>query len=172
MLLSRIIPPRGSLLSLGLMNVSIRQARSSDAAAMHRVRMSVRENRLTSVVLSEIDYVVAIEERGFGWVVERDGAIVAFAVGDSVSGSIWALFVEPGNEGRGYGRRLHDTMVEWLWEEGHDQLWLTTEPGTRAERFYQRAGWEGIGAVAGGEVRFELKRPNKALQGMCEDARA
>ena len=119
----------------------------------------MNENRLTSVVLSESDYVEAIEERGRGWVVERDGVIVAFAVGDSLSGSIWALFVEPDNEGRGYGRQLLDTMVAWLWEEGHDRLWLSTEPGTRAERFYQRAGWKEVGAAAGGEIRFELKRP-------------
>jgi hypothetical protein len=53
------------------LSMVIRQARPSDAAAMHRVRMSVQENRLTSVVLSERDYVVAIEERGRGWVVEN-----------------------------------------------------------------------------------------------------
>ena len=142
------------------MNVSIRQARPSDAAQMHRVRLSVRENRLISVVLSEHDYVEAIESTGRGWVVEQQGVIVAFAVGDSSSGSIWALFVDPGHEGRGYGRRLHDIMVAWLWEQGHDRLWLTTEPGTRAERFYREAGWERVGAVPSGEDRFELKRPN------------
>jgi GNAT superfamily N-acetyltransferase len=125
---------------------------------MHRVRMSVQENRLTSVALSEHDYVVAIEETGRGWVVELQGDIVAFAVGNAERGSIWALFVEPGNEGRGYGRQLHDIMVAWLWEHGHQQLWLTTEPGTRAERFYREAGWERVAEAPGGEVRFELKR--------------
>lgn len=139
---------------------------------MHRVRLSVQENRLTSVVLSEQDYVEAIEERGRGWVVELQGVIVAFAVGDSANGSIWALFVEPGNEGRGYGRQLHDIMVAWLWEQGHHHLRLTAEPGTRAERFYREAGWERVGATPGGEVRFELKRPNNALQAIREDARA
>jgi len=153
------------------MNVNIRQALPSDAAEMHRVRLSVQENRLTSVVLSEDNYVEAVVKRGRGWVVELQGVIVAFAVGDSSSGSIWALFVEPGNEGRGYGRRLHDIMVGWLWERGHDRLWLTTEPGTRAERFYREAGWERVGAVPSGEVRFELKRPNNALQATRGNAR-
>lgn len=146
------------------MKETIRQARPSDAAEMHRVRLSVQENRLTSIVLSERDYVEAIEERGRGWVIELQGVIVAFAVGDSSSGSIWALFVEPGNEGRGYGRRLHDMMVAWLWEQGHNRLWLTTESGTRAERFYREAGWERVGEVSRGEVRFELKRSNNALR--------
>ena len=149
----------------------IRQARPSDAAAMHRVRMSVRENRLVSVALSEQDYVTAIEETGRGWVVELQGIVVAFAVGNSQVGNIWALFVEPGHEGRGYGRQLHDIMIAWLWEQGHHQLWLTTDPGTRAERFYREAGWQQVGVVQGGEVRFELKRPNNALQATREDGR-
>jgi GNAT superfamily N-acetyltransferase len=139
---------------------------------MHRVRVSVRENRLTSVALTERDYVIAIEQTGRGWVIELQGEIVAFAVGDSVSGSIWALFVEPGNEGKGYGRTLHDIMVSWLWEQGHHHLWLTTEPGTRAERFYIEAGWKRVGSTATGEVRFELKRPVNEPGSTSEGPRA
>lgn len=137
----------------------LRQARSADAAAMHRVRMSVQENRLVSMQLSERDYEGAIEETGRGWVIESQGNIVAFAIGDSVEGSIWALFVEPGHEGKGFGRQLHDVMVAWLWEQGHERLWLTTDPGTRAERFYEAAGWRRVGLSSRGEVRFELERP-------------
>ena len=129
---------------------------------MHRVRTSVLENRLVSKALSERDYIVAIEETGRGWVIELQGAVVAFAVAHGADGSIWALFVDPRHEGRGYGRRLHDTMVTWLWERGHQRLCLTTEPGTRAERFYRDAGWQRVGAVSGGEVHFELRRPNHA----------
>lgn len=123
---------------------------------MHRVRMSVVENRLVSTRLTEADYIDAIESRGQGWVIELDGTIVAFAVGDATNASIWALFVEPGYEGRGFGRRLHDQMVNWLWGHGHERLWLTTDPGTRAQRFYEAAGWQTVGPAAHGEVRLEL----------------
>jgi GNAT superfamily N-acetyltransferase len=119
--------------------------------------MSVTENRLVSTALTENDYIVAIAQTGRGWVAEADGEVVGFAVGNAQTGNIWALFVEPRHEGNGYGRQLHDVMVDWLWEQGLDRLWLTTEPGTRAERFYQQAGWERAG-VAGGEIRFELRR--------------
>ena len=148
------------------MSERIRQAKASDAAAMHRVRMSVQENRLISTRLSDDDYAAAVEESGRGWVIELGESVVAFAVGNAVNGSIWALFVDPAHEGRGYGRWLHDVMVTWLWEQGHDQLWLTTEPGTRAERFYREAGWECAGAAASGEVRFELKKPTTASRYM------
>jgi GNAT superfamily N-acetyltransferase len=136
-----------------------RQARAADAAAMHRVRMSVIENRLTSVVLSEHDYLQALEDGGRGWVIEEEGKIVGFAVGNAKTGNIWALFVEPGHEGKGYGRQLHDAMVAWLWAQGSSQLWLTTERDTRAERFYRKAGWACTGTVKGAELRFELQRP-------------
>ena len=126
---------------------------------MHRVRMSVQENRLVSMQLTEADYVEFIESRGRGWVVEMEGTIVAFAIGDASDASIWALFVEPGFEGRGFGRQLHDEMVSWLWQQGHERLWLTTDPGTRAQRFYEAAGWRIVGSESRGEVRLELYKP-------------
>jgi GNAT superfamily N-acetyltransferase len=32
--------------------------------------------------------------------------VVAFAIGDATIGNIWALFVDPRHERRGFGRRL------------------------------------------------------------------
>lgn len=121
--------------------------------------MSVLENRLVSRQLSERDYITEIDVTGRGWVVESEGNIVAFAVGNAATGGIWALFVEPGHEGKGYGRQLHEVMVAWLWEQGHDHLWLTTGPDTRAARFYEAAGWRQTGVTADGELRYELHRP-------------
>ena len=138
----------------------LRIAVRSDIGAIQKVRASVNENRLVSTVITDEDVRVAIEETGRGWVVEDDGAVVGFAIGNATTGNIWALFVHPGHEGRGYGRLLHDTMVAWLWSAGLQRLWLTTEPGTRAQRFYDAAGWQWSGLTAGGEVRYELQRPS------------
>ena len=62
------------------------------------------------------------------------------------------------DRGRGYGRQLHDTMVDWLWAAGLDRLWLTTEPGTRAQLFYEAAGWQLSGTTDHGELQYELAR--------------
>ena len=135
-----------------------RDARLDDIPALHRVRMAARENRLTSTVLTDGDYVRAVADPCRTWVIEADGQIVAFATADSSTGNIWALFVDPEHEGRGYGRRLHDAMVTWLWERGVDRAWLTTTPRTRAHRFYVMAGWTLAGPAADGEIRLELTR--------------
>ena len=137
------------------MTATLRQATRADVAGMQRLRRAVRENRLVSRVIADAEVIEAIERRGRGWVVEHDGLLVAFAIGDATDGSVWALFVDPLHEGRGHGRRLHEIMVEWLHSQGHALIWLTTDPGTRAQRFYERAGWLGRGPQANGELRFE-----------------
>lgn len=139
----------------------LRQARRTDIAAIQRVRRSVRENRLTSSVITDGDVQRAIEATGRGWVIDIDGEVVAFAIGNATDGNVWALFVDPAHERRGYGRQLHDAMIAWLWSRGLRKLWLTTEPGTRAERFYIAAGWQRAGVTARGEIRFELERPTR-----------
>jgi GNAT superfamily N-acetyltransferase len=126
---------------------------------MHRVRMAVRENVLRSTVITEEHYLPAIEATGRGWVVEVDGRVVGFAIGNADTGNLWALFVDPEHEGQGHGRALHDAMVEWLFSRGLRHLWLGTDPGTRAERFYRAAGWRCTGMAANGEALYELRNP-------------
>jgi GNAT superfamily N-acetyltransferase len=125
---------------------------------MHRVRMSVLENRLVHSTVTQADYADAIGRSGRGWVIEVAGEIVAFGVGTATTGNVWALFVHPDHEGRGYGRRLHERIVEWLWAQGLERIWLTTTPGTRAQRFYETAGWVLAGPAANSEVRYEMRQ--------------
>jgi GNAT superfamily N-acetyltransferase len=137
----------------------LRQATVADVPGIQRVRHSVRENRLVSIMISDETVRREIEDTGRGWVIESAGEVVAFAIGNATNGNIWALFVEPDHERRGHGRLLHDTMVEWLWSRGLQRLWLTTEPGTRAQSFYEKAGWQCVGSTASGELRFERSAP-------------
>ena len=140
----------------------LRQAVRADIPGMHRVRLAVKENRLASTVVTESDYQPAIEVNGRGWVVEINGQVVAFAVGKT-NGNIWALFVDPAHQRRGYGRLLHDEMIKWLGAQGVAKLWLTTEPATRAEQFYEKAGWLRAGTTEKGEVRFERTEVQQAV---------
>lgn len=144
--------------------MTLRVATRADIPAMRRVRLAVRENVLSDPArISEADYVEALDLAGRTWVVEADGGIVGFATGYR-TGSVWALFVHPDHEGRGYGKALLHTLVAWMCTLGHAQLTLTTQPGTRAERFYLAQGWRRLGTVETGEVRLELARPPTAKQ--------
>jgi len=134
----------------------LRQAMSSDIPGIQRVRHRVRENRLVSTRISDEDVLESIERTGRGWIVEVEGEVVGFAIGNVLTGNIWALFVDPDHERRGFGRMLHDAMTEWLWSRGVERLWLTTEPGTRAQKFYEAAGWRFAGVTSRGEHRYEL----------------
>lgn len=144
------------------MRSHLRQGLREDIPAMHIVRRAVRENPLTSDVIHEEHYLPAITSTGRGWVIEEDGQIVAFAVGNAVTGNIWALFVHPDHERKGYGKQLKETMLDWLFAQGLQRLYLGTAPGPRAQTFYAATGWRCIGIDSHGEAAFERFAPNNS----------
>ena len=135
----------------------LRVATPADIGPMFRVRYAVQENTLRPGRIDDEDVRAQIVDSGRGWVVECDGQVVAFAIGNASDGNVWALFVDPPFHGRGFGSRLHDAMVDWLWSRGLTALWLHTGKGTRAQEFYERRGWRAVGEV-GTEIRYELHR--------------
>jgi GNAT superfamily N-acetyltransferase len=136
----------------------LRPATIEDIPAMHVVRVSVSENQLSDPnrVTAE-DYRRMLQESGCGWVYESGGAVVGFGIVDLSERNIWALFVAPQHEGKGIGSALLKAMVTCGFEAGVGPLWLTTSPGTRAEGFYRKAGWQAAGITDTGELRFELR---------------
>ena len=138
---------------------TVRVANRADIPAMHEVRLAVRENRLTTDAITEQHYRSAIEDTGRGWVAEEAGTVIGFAVGNRVTGNVWALFVHPDHEGKGVGRLLQAVMLQWLFAEGVPRAWLTTGPGTRAQRFYEATGWSRTCTTSQGEVVYERYSP-------------
>jgi GNAT superfamily N-acetyltransferase len=139
--------------------MSLRIATRADTAELWRVRYAVTENTLTPGRISDVELHAYLEDFGRGWVIElAPGRIAGFAIGDNRDGHIWAMFVDPPLHGCGYGRQLHDVMVNWLFGQGHTRLDLGTQPDSRAEAFYRRAGWQPTaeGLDAYGDKRFEL----------------
>jgi hypothetical protein len=53
---------------------------------------------------------------------------------------------------------LYDRMMDWLFAAGAERVWLTTDAGTRAERFYRAASWRSVGAALPREARYEYSR--------------
>jgi len=130
----------------------IRKAEKDDIARIMQIRAGVRENRLrdpSRVTIEDVSWFV--DNPGiFVW--EEDGMIVGFSAGDPRNGNVFALFVEEAYEGRGIGRALFDCACNVLIEAGCRRMWLTTWPGTRAQRFYRCAGWHVTGTDDGNLV--------------------
>jgi GNAT superfamily N-acetyltransferase len=139
---------------------SLRQATRADIPGIWAVRYSVAENTLTPGRISDEDVRREIEDSGRGWVIEEDDAIVAFGIANARTGNIWALFVRPEAQGRGFGDAMHAAMLAWLATQPVRELWLTTGADTRAASFYERRGWVAIEQLPDGEIKFV--RPNAA----------
>jgi len=123
---------------------------------MHAVRCAVRENVLSDRRrITEASYASFIAARSAWVATADDGAILGFAALDLADAGVWALFVDPDHEGSGIGRALHDALLDAAAARGVAGLWLTTAPGTRAERFYRGAGWREGGRTDAGDIRFE-----------------
>lgn len=136
-----------------------REATAADIAEIQRVRQPVKENVLPDPALvTDADCLGYISHRGKGWVCEVDGKIVGFAIADLLGHNIWALFLEPAYEGRCIGRELHRLMMDWYFSQTTEPVWLSTQPKSRAEMFYRKAGWAEAGVYSNGETKFEMTR--------------
>jgi len=133
----------------------IRRARPDDHARVTEIRNSVTENVLGDPSRVTIEHYKWFEQNPGVWLWEEDGRILGFSAADTRDGSIWALFIDPAHEGRGIGRALFAKALDSLREAGHRTGSLTTQPGSRADRFYQKAGWKVMGTTDRGERIFE-----------------
>jgi ribosomal protein S18 acetylase RimI-like enzyme len=140
---------------------TLREATAADLPGITRVRTSVRENLLTVEQLrargvTEASVAASFLADAKGWVAEQAGEVIAFAIADRASRSIFALFVLPDWEGRGLGSRLLDLALHGLRVNGARGVWLSTAPDTKAAGFYERRGWVATGGEASGDTRYEL----------------
>ena len=134
----------------------IRKATRADRQRIWEIRFAVRENRPSNPALVEKLTAWLFDNSTF-WVWEEDGAIQAFSAADPRDGSICALFVDPLYERRGIGRALLPLACDILKTSGHATAVLTTEAGTRAERFYRTDGWAELGRQADGQIIFQKR---------------
>lgn len=134
-----------------------REAKIEDIPQIQIVRNSVKENTLSDPnLVTDEDCEEFLFKRGKGWVCEIDNQIVGFSIADLEDNNIWALFLHPDFEKMGIGKKLHDLMLDWYFNQTQTTVWLGTSPNTRAESFYRKAGWKEIGTHGKGEIKFEM----------------
>jgi ribosomal protein S18 acetylase RimI-like enzyme len=144
---------------LVILSMIIREAVTADIPQIQIVRNLVKENPLPDPSLvTDADCKDYLTNRGKGWVCEIENKIVGFSIISVKDNNVWALFIQPGYERQGIGRLLHDKMMNWYFTQTNETVWLGTAPGTRAEKFYEAAGWTRTGIRPNGEVRFEMNQ--------------
>lgn len=137
--------------------MKFREATVEDIPQIQRVRNAVKENMLSDPALvPDADVEDYMTRRGKGWVCEMGDEITGFSIVSVIDKNVWALFVEPNYDRKGIGHRLHDLMMDWYFQQTSETIWLSTAPGTRAESFYRKAGWQECGTYGKGEIKFEM----------------
>lgn len=137
--------------------ILFREAQLTDIPAIQHVRNAVKENVLSDPSkVTDKDCENFLSLRGKGWVCEADNIVIGFSIVDLQDHNIWALFILPEFEKQGIGRHLHDLMLDWYFTQTKHTVWLSTDSGTNAEKFYRKAGWTEVGMFGNREIKFEM----------------
>jgi len=139
---------------------------AADLPAVFELRTSTRENVVTLEGLESDHHLTpealaeAMEGSVCGWVCIDGDRIVGFAMGDSATGEMMVVAVLPDYEGFGVGKKVLALVQGWLFESGHDEIWLVATPDTRirAYGFYRALGWRATGELIEGEEKMILRR--------------
>lgn len=105
---------------------------------------------------------------GRAWVVERDGAVVAYLIADVVEGCghVEQVSVHPDHAGHRYGAALVEHLAAWSRDRGHPALTLTTYRDVPWNGpYYARCGFR---ILDGGELGPGLRaiREGEAARGL------
>lgn len=143
----------------------VRAARAEDADAMGTVHVRARHDayrgQIPDAYLDGLEpasragiwrrSIASPRDRARLLVADLDGAVAGFAAlgpsADSATvGQLYAINVDPRQQGRGLGRALLGAAREAMAEVGFVEAILWVLPGNRrARRFYERAGWRDDG---------------------------
>ena len=70
---------------------------------------------------------------------------------------VWRFMIDTGHQGKGYGHRALELLVEEARKDGVDEVKLSYHPGEHSpQAFYTRFGFVETGEVEEGEVVMQL----------------
>lgn len=145
------------------MTTKIRPAESTDVPALFHIRTSVRENHLSreqlaGLGITEASIAKMISSAPCAWVAVSGDDVVAFSMIDIAEGALFAAFVLPSHEGRGFGAQLVCAAENELFKH-HSEIWLETAEESRAAGFYRHLGWGNELRVGDGQIRLTKACP-------------
>ena len=143
--------------------MKLRPAQPTDIETLFDIRCSVVENHQSREELADLGITTqSIQEMIEGGdyittIAEEDGRPVGFSMAQVSEGYVFACFVRPEFEGKGFGRALMDAAEAGLRKKGVRNAWLSTgqETGLRAAGFYLHLGWHKDGYLDDGQIIFK-----------------
>ena len=147
----------------------IRKMTPGDLPASFVLRAAARENAMEAEEIAR-DYGITAESltaamaKGDvkGWLSEDPaGRFLGFAMGDRPTGEVLVVAIHRDHEGRGIGKALLAQVADWLFQEGHGEIWLLAnpDPAGRAHGFYRKLGWRPNGKMDEDDQVLPLSRP-------------
>ncbi|MDO5370784.1 GNAT family N-acetyltransferase [Paracoccus sp. (in: a-proteobacteria)] len=140
-------------------------ATPDDIETLFDIRTSVAQNHQSREELSALEVTSdslagMLRTRSRAWLAHVEGTAAGFSMADCARATVFGLFVRPGHERRGIGRRLTAEAESWLFQQGWDQIWLATgsDESLPAWGFYLHLGWVPAGVLDDGQVRFVKRR--------------
>lgn len=167
--------------SSGLLKpVTVRRAELADCRQVAEVHVRTWQAAYRHVLPPEVLESLSVDEREavcrrlvesdleVVWVAEAEQRLVGFVFAgpartEDAAGELYAIYVLPEAWGSGAGRELMAAAKGWFVSAGYAKamLWVV-EDNPRARRFYEREGWEAVGArittVYGVDVEEALYR--------------
>ena len=141
-----------------------RKLEVSDLADVYEIRFSCTENIIHPHQIQYLLRETALKDigQGGGWMCLDGDVKVGFSMPIfAPEPMLAALFVRPEYQRRGIGKKLMGLAINWLKENKSESIILETDPGSYADEFYKRNGWErGKMAEYGLQVIYRLN-PNK-----------
>lgn len=139
-----------------------REIAENDIPELFAIRTRTRENTLSIEELARCgitpeSIATALLTDVKGWLCEIDNKIVGFAMGNKTTGEMLVIALLPDYEGLGIGKQLLTLVENWLFTQGHKELWLTTspDPKIRSNGFYKKLGWIATGIMEGNDEVFK-----------------
>ena len=148
-----------------------REIRPDDMDAIFELRIATWHNdrgreELVQMGITHASVREMLSESHRGWLCEVDSRIVGFAMGNHRTAEMWVIAVLREYEGQGIGRRLLGLVEMWLFSNGWDEIWLTTDLDStiRAVGFYHHLGWVDWKLEPGGDRFMKKYRDDSRIE--------
>ncbi|BBE09152.1 Acetyltransferase domain protein [Mycoavidus cysteinexigens] len=127
------------------MSFEFRKITENDIGDFYDIRFSVAENKIYphQVHLLDRNLILGVFQEGGSWIcLDAHKKVGICCATLNPYPHIFSLFVRPEYDGNGIGKHLLTLCLDWFRSKNIESVELITDPGSRADGFYQHLGWK------------------------------